>query len=154
MYPELLEESLYNLLVNGISCVEIFLNTHSETEKSFAHNCAEMLKRFDSKCISVHPYTSEMETMMLFSGYKRRVDDFLEYSRKYFEFMNIVGAEIFVFHGGKNISGQSTEFYCERYSKLYRLGQQCGVTVAIENVSRCRSGSVSFVREVVDKMGN
>ena len=75
LYPKPLEESLYDLAVNGIPNVEIFINTHSELKKGFAHGAANLLKRFDVKCTSVHPFTCEMETMMFFS------DSLYEHSR-------------------------------------------------------------------------
>lgn len=154
LYPQPLEESLYNLAVNGVSCAEIFINSHSELKKSFSHNIAEMLRRFDMKCVSVHPFTCEIETMMFFSDYERRIDDILEYYKLYFDFMNAVGAEIFVFHGGKTGSGKNRDFYCERYSRLWRLGREFGVKTAIENVSRCQSASSSFIREISNMLGN
>ncbi|MDE6847837.1 MAG: sugar phosphate isomerase/epimerase, partial [Ruminococcus sp.] len=52
LYPKPLEESLYDLAVNGVSCVEIFINTHYELKKSFADSTAQLLKRFDVKCVS------------------------------------------------------------------------------------------------------
>lgn len=154
LYPKPLEESLYDLAVNGIPCVEIFINTHSELKKGFAHGCANLLKRFDVRCPSVHPFTCEMEPQMFFSEYERRIDDILEYYKLYFRFMNIVGADIFVFHGGKPSPSLTAERYCERYSKLYRLGKEYGVTVAVENVSRCRSASSSFIKEIKGMLGN
>ncbi|MBQ1518866.1 MAG: sugar phosphate isomerase/epimerase [Ruminococcus sp.] len=154
LYPKPLEESLYDLAVNGIPCVEIFINTHSELKKGFAHGAANLLKRFDVRCASVHPFTCEMETMMFFSDYERRIDDILEYYKLYFRFMNIVGADIFVFHGGKPSSTLTPERYCERYSRLYRLGREFGVTVAVENVSRCRSASSSFIKEIRTMLGD
>ncbi|MDE6501611.1 MAG: sugar phosphate isomerase/epimerase [Ruminococcus sp.] len=154
LYPQPLEESLYSLAVNGISCTEIFINTHSELKKSFSHNISQLLKRFDVKCISVHPFTCEIETMMFFSEYERRIDDILEYYKLYFDFMNTVGAKVFVFHGGKNGSGKNKDFFCERYSRLYRLGKTFGITTALENVVRCRSASSAFVKEVADMLGN
>ena len=84
-------------------------------------NTAKLLQRFDIYCPSVHPFTCEIEPLMFFSEYERRMNDILEYYKLYFQFMNIVGAEIFVFHGGKADKGK--DFYCERYSKLYRLGK-------------------------------
>ena len=66
--------------------------------------------------------------------------------------MNIVGADIFVFHGGKSAKGK--EFYCERYSRLFRLAKKFGVTAAIENVSRCQSGSSAFIRDISSMLGN
>lgn len=152
LFPKFLEESLYELLVNGVSCVEIFVNTHSELKKSFAHGAAAMLKRFDAKCTALHPFTCEMEQLLFFSDYERRLTDALEYYKLYFRFMNIVGAEYFVFHSGKSV--KSKEFFCERYSRLYRLGKEFGVTVAVENVSRCQSGSSSFIKDIAAMLGN
>lgn len=152
LYPEPVEESLYNLAVNGISHTEVFLNTHSELKKNFAHSIADVLKRFDMKCTSVHPFTCELEELMFFSDYERRMNDALEYHKQYFEFMNIVGADVFVFHGGKAM--RSRELYCERYSRLYRLGKEFGVTVAVENVSRCQSRSSAFIRDIASMLGD
>lgn len=152
LYPKPLEESLYDLSVNGVSNVEIFINTHSELKESFAHGAENILKRFDVKCSAVHPFTCEIEQLMFFSDYERRMNDILEYYKYYFRFMNIVGAEIFVFHGAKSV--RSAELYCERYSRLYRLGREYGVTVAVENVSRCCSASSAFIRDIAKMLGN
>ncbi|MBR0140961.1 MAG: sugar phosphate isomerase/epimerase [Ruminococcus sp.] len=152
LYPMPVEESLYQLAVNGVANVEIFINTHSELKKDFACNIADILKRFDVKCRAVHPFTCELEPLMFFSEYERRMDDILEYYRLYFSFMNIVGADIFVFHGAKgNIT---KELYCERYSRLFSLGKEYGVRVAVENVSRCRSSSSAFIRDIAKMLGN
>lgn len=152
LYPRTLEEALYDLAVNGVSCTEIFINTNSELKKSYADSVSAMLKRFDMCCASVHPFTSELESIMFFSDYERRTDDMLEYYKLYFSFMNIVGADIFVFHGGKADRGK--EDYCERYSRLYRLGKEFGITVAVENVSRCQSASSAFIRDIARILGN
>lgn len=146
LYPELLEDSLYKLAVNGVSCTEIFVNSYSELRRGYAENLKEMMNRFDMDCVSVHPFTCEIEPIMLFSDYERRTADFLEYCKKYFQFMNIVGAKIFVLHGGKSDRGK--EFYCERYSRLFRLGKGFGITVAVENVSRCQSSSSAFIHDI------
>lgn len=154
LFPKPLEESLYDLAVNGIPSVELFVNTHSELKKSFACAVANLMKRFDVSCISVHPFTCEMEQMMFFSEYERRINDALEYYKLYFRFMNIVGADVFVFHGGKGSPSAPREAFCEGYSRLYRLGREFGITVALENVSRCQSGSSAFIRDIASLMGN
>ena len=154
LYPKLLEESLYDLAVSGVSAVEIFINTHSELKKSFAFGIADTLNRFDVKCLSLHPFTCEMEQMMFFSPYERRLNDILEYYRLYFQFMNIVGADIFVFHGGKGSTSAPREPFCERFSRLFRLGKEFGITVALENVSRCQSSSPAFVRDAAKILGS
>ena len=112
LYPKPIEESLYELALNGVSCVELFINTHSELKKSIAYGMANLIKRFDVKCTSVHPFTCEIEPQMFFSDYERRISDMLEYYKFYFRFMNIVGADIFVFHGGKPSSTCDAESYC------------------------------------------
>lgn len=151
-YPAPLEESLYDLAVNGVQCTEIFFNTQSEIEKGYVSGLAQLLKRFDMRCVSVHPFTSELETLMFFSDYERRYADSIEYYKKYFEAMNILGADIFVFHGGK--AARNKEFFCERYSRLFNTGKEFGIKVALENVSRCQSGSSAFIRDAADMLGD
>ena len=46
LYPKPLEEAVYELAVNGVSNIEIFLNTQSELKKGYARGLANMLKRF------------------------------------------------------------------------------------------------------------
>lgn len=154
LYPKLLEESVYDLAVNGINHIEIFVNTSSELAKAFINDIADTLKRFEVTCRSLHPFTCPMEPMLFFSGYKRRTSDGLEMYKKYFEAMNIIGAEIFVFHGNNSISGLSADDYCEVYSRLVEIGKTFGITVAQENVSRCQSGSLKFMDSMVKLMGD
>lgn len=154
LFPKPVEESLYDLAVNGVSAVEVFVNSHSELKKSFACGIADTMKRFDVSCLSVHPFTCEIEQNMFFSEYERRFNDILEYYKLYFRFMNIVGADIFVFHGNKGAPNSNKELFCERYSKLYRTGKEFGVTVALENVARCQSSSSLFVKDVSAMLGN
>lgn len=123
LYPKLLEESVYDLALNGIAHTEIFVNTGSELERNYINGLASTLKQFEVTCRSLHPFTCAMEPMMFFSGYKRRVDDMLEFYKKYFEAMNILGAEIFIFHGNKKIPDISKELYYESFSRLAETGR-------------------------------
>ncbi|MBR2284488.1 MAG: sugar phosphate isomerase/epimerase [Ruminococcus sp.] len=152
LYPAPTEEALYDLAVNGVQSAEIFLNTHSELTKSFAHESAAILRQFDMKCCAVHPFTSELEQLMFFSDYERRLSDSLDFYKHYFQFMNIVGAKIFVFHAAKAV--RNTELFCERYSRLYNTGREFGISVAVENVARCKSGSSAFIREISGLLGS
>lgn len=154
LYPKPVEDSLYELAVNGISSVEVFINTHSELRKSFAAGIAGTLRHFDVSCTAVHPFTCEIEPNMFFSEYERRFEDILEYYKLYFRFMNIVGADTFVFHGSKGSPNSHKELFCERYSRLFRAGKENGVTVALENVARCQSGASSFIRDVSAMLGS
>lgn len=154
LYPRVLEESIYDLAINGIAHMEVFVNTVSEIEKNYVSGIAAMLKRFDVTCRSLHPFTCPMEPMAFFSGYKRRVDDAIEFYKRYFEAMNILGAEIFVFHGNKKIINVPRELYFESFKRLVDTGKQFGVTVAQENVSRCTSGSLLFMKDMVKSLGD
>ncbi len=153
-YPKLLEEAVYDLAVNGVNHIEIFINADCELSKSYINGLADTLKRFEVTCRSLHPYTCPIEPMLFFSGYKRRLDDGIEYYKKYFNAMNILGADIFVFHGNKKLAQFPAEYYCECYSKLVNAGKEFGVTVAQENVSRCQSGSLEFLSSMAELMGN
>ena len=104
--------------------------------------------------MSVIPFTAAIDPIMLFSAYERRTSDALEYLKYCFEFMNILGAKIFVLHGNKGSINAPRELYCERYSTIYKLGQNFGIDVAIENVSRCQSGNLNFLRDLSDMLGD
>lgn len=153
-YPRLLEEAVYDLAVNGINHIEIFINADCELSKPYISGIADTLKRFEVTCRSLHPYTCPIEPMLFFSGYKRRLEDGIEYYKKYFNAMNMLGADIFVFHGNKKLAQLPAEKYCESYSKLVETGKQFGITVAQENVSRCQSGSLDFLKQIADLMGD
>ncbi len=153
LYPKLLEEAVYDLAVSGIEHIEIFVNTDSELEKSYINSLADTLKRFEVSCRSLHPFTAPIEPMLFFSGYERRIQDAIEYYKKYFNAMNIIGAEIFIFHGNKKIIQLPAENYCEVYSRLVNAGKEFGITVAQENISRCQSGSLEFMSNMKRLMG-
>lgn len=154
LYPKLLEESVYDFAVNGISHIEIFVNTVSEIEKNYVNGISETLKRFEVTCRSFHPFTCPIEPMLFFSGYERRVDDALEFYKKYFDAMNILGAKIFVFHGNNKNVSVPDELYFERFDRLVNTGKKFGITVAQENVSRCTSGSLMFMKRMAECLGD
>ncbi len=154
LYPALLEEALYELAVNGIAHVELFFNADSELRRSFVATLAEIMERFGVTCRSVHPFACPMEPMMLFSRYERRVDDMLDYYKRMFDAMHTVGAEVFVFHGSDAQHPVPVDFYCERFARLLNAGKQEGIIVAQENVVRCQSGSLKFLREMALRMGS
>lgn len=154
LYPRPVEEALYDLALAGVSCVEIFINSHSELRRGFVDALAKLLQRFEMTCCSLHPYTCEMEPMMLFSNYSRRVEDYLEYCRYYFSAMQQLGAEKFVLHGNKAPgTAANVDLYLERFRRLADLGDSYGIQVAQENVARCTSASLSFLEKMRDGLG-
>ncbi len=154
LYPRVVEEALYDLALSGVQQVEIFINTHSELSRNAIDSLSQILRRFDIRCTSLHPYTSEIEPIMLFSNYTRRVSDYLEYCRRYFEAMQVLGAKVFILHGNKvPAASVDPEFYCERFLRLCELGKSYDITVAQENVARCTSASLSFLQKMKELLG-
>ena len=140
LYPQPIEEALYDLALGGVTMVELFINTHSELKRSFVAALSDILHRFEVQCCSLHPFTSEIETMMLFSAYERRLQDYLEYCRYYFTAMQQLGASIFVVHGNKQLVGVDVDFYCERFPFLFggdaaENGERCKICVGYQTGS-------------------
>ena len=154
LYPMLTEDSLMSLAKNNVDCVEIFANSHCEIEIDFVRGLKKIIDDYNITVSSIHPYTCGIEPMMFFTQYPRRFLDILDYYKKYFEMMNILGANVFVFHGNKPQNAFPDEQYFERYKGLYDLGKTYGITVAQENVARCSSGNLDFATKMSNALGD
>ena len=154
LYPMITEKALSELAVRKVDCVEIFINSNCELEKSFLNHLKTITKSYGIKVSSIHPYTCGIEPMMFFTQYPRRFLDILDYYKKYFDAMNLLGADIFVFHGNKPQNIFPDEMYFERYNGLYELGKSFGITVAQENVARCTSGNCDFLKKMINALGD
>ena len=154
LYPQHLEEALYDLALNGVTHVELFINADSDVTRERVHTMKTIMERYGVTCRSVHPFACPIEPLMLFSSYDRRVNDMIDYYKRTFEIMHEFGAEIFVFHGNNKYVSVEPELYCERYLRLVNAGKECGITVAQENVERCQSGELRFLLEMVRILGN
>ncbi len=154
LYPQNLEEALYDLALNGISCTELFVNADSDLSRQHVHTMQRIMQRYGVEVASVHPFACPIEPLMLFTDYERRVDDMIDYYKRYFEVMERLDARIFVFHGNDTAHAVTPERYCERYLRLVNAGKEFGITVAQENVSRCQSGSLHFLREMTKLLGD
>ncbi len=151
LYPQPLEEAFYELALSGVQQAEVFINSHSELKKSFVMGLVDIVKRFGIGCCSMHPFTSEMEPMMFFSNYNRRVHDMLDYYKYYFAAMEALDAKVFVMHGNK--APISAEAYAEKLYMIIKAAEDFGVTVALENVARCTTRSLEFMAELKSLMG-
>ena len=148
LYPMVTEKAFYELAKRNVDCIEIFFNSHSELEKPFVKELKNIANCYGISVSSIHPYTCGIEPMMFFTQYPRRYLDILDYYKKYFEVMNILGGKIFVFHGNKPQNKIPDELYFERYKGLFDLGKTFGITVAQENVVRCSSGDLDFIKKM------
>ena len=158
-YPMETEKALAALAENNVKTVEIFFNADCELDGDIYREMADTVKENNMTVLSVHPYTSAIETMTLFGDYPRRLTAILDVYKRYFEIMNDLGAKIFVLHGALKSAHflklpDGEKLYLERYSMLHELGKRYGVTVAQENVSYCKSGDPDFLRSMKRQLGS
>ena len=78
----------------------------------------------------------------------------LEYHKYYFDAMNRLGAKIFVFHGNMNAVAVPDDFYFEVFDELSRAAERFGIVAAQENVARCQSHSLEFMKNMTGKLGS
>lgn len=152
LFPMLTEQSLEHLMQMGIRTVEVFLNSPSERTLDFAARLGAIAKPFGANIVSVHPYSSESEGVSFFGRYPRRFDDEVEGYKRYFEICAALGADMFVFHGARNFLPMEAQFYFERFACLRDIARQFGVRLCQENIARCHSGSVSFIKEMKQEL--
>lgn len=148
LYPEVTENAVKYLCENGAPEIEIFFNSACEIKGQILSEISHIVKANGTRVVSVHPFTSGFEPFMLFSDYERRFEDGIEFCKAYFEAMNTLGAKIFVLHGDRFESHHSDERYFERYLKLFRTAKKEGICVAQENVCRCRSRDLDFIKNM------
>ncbi len=153
-YPLETEKSLLILAEAGITNAEIFFNADCELSGSILDEIKDIVYKYKMTILSVHPFTSAVETMSLFGDYPRRFDAMMDTYKRYFEVMNYFGARIFVLHGALKSAVVEDEVYFGRYLKLFEEGKRFGVTVAQENVSYCKSGSRQFIAMMKKTLGD
>ena len=153
LYPMPTEQALSLLVEQNVETVEIFFNAFCELEPDFLTQLKEILRRGDTQVLSVHPFTCTMEPMLFFGDYDRRFDDGIAMYRKYFAAAETLGAKYLVLHGDRGGSLLPQEEHFERFSRLAVIGREYGVTLAQENVARCRSGRLDFLLEMKRALG-
>ena len=156
-YPQPLEEILPVLAGLGVHAIEIFFNTESEFQPRFYEQIGMQARSCGLDVVSVHPYTSLMEGMLLFSDYKRRTEDGMMQYQRYFECAAALGARYLTFHGERDmgITDNPARWArkCEAYRRLCGIASACGVTLAQENVAWCRSRDPGFLRALYRDAG-
>lgn len=148
-YPDPLESALNRIAALGFSTIEIFFNTESEYDLSFLISLRRCAIQNGIHIISIHPYTSLMEGMLLFSSYTRRTQDGLEQYRRYLHAAAYLGADYFTFHGERNQQQPpNMERTFEVYHQLCTIAKEEGVTIAQENVAWCRSENPNYLNSL------
>ncbi len=154
LYPMSTEESLETLGKAGVKTCEVFLNSISETSPEFIKILNKIKNEYGMRIVSVHPFTSFAETYMLFSEYRRRFDDMLEFYKRCFEVTSLAEAEISVIHGSLVPTKISNTEYFERFQMLVEEGKKFNVKVCHENVNRHFSENPEAMKEMRTFLGD
>lgn len=154
LYPMPPCDSLEILGRLGVKVCEVFINSPSELTVSYAQKLNKIKNEYGMDILSLHPFTSFAETTMLFSEYKQRFFDMLEYYKTGFETAATLGAEIFVIHGSKLPAKITNEEYFERFATMIEEGKKFGITVTPENVNNHLSENPEFMKAMRAYLGN
>lgn len=154
LYPFSPRESLETIAKLGVKTSEVFFNSPSEITLEYAKKLNKIKNEYGIDIISLHPYTSFAETVMLFSEYERRFTDTLEYYKQIFEVTAEIGAGITVIHGSKLPGKIKHEKYFERFAKMIEAGKSFGITVAQENVNNHFSQNPEFMKAMRTYLGD
>ena len=153
LYPLQTEDALRTLGELGVRNVEIFVNDISETGGDVLREIQSVISAYGLNVVSAHPFSSPMETLFLFSDYKRRVETIIDMYKRYFEFMQAVGAGIFVLHGAAKDARCTEPVYVERFLRLCDIAAPYGAVIAQENVHYCKSGKIEFLKMMKKECG-
>ena len=147
-YPMETENAFQAIMEQGIQNTEIFFNSPSELDREYLADIKKVMSAYGGRVISVHPYSSNWESMLFFSRYDRRLRDGIRLYDDFFDAARYLGAKYFIFHGLNKDFSVSDELYAERFMLLADEAQKYGITVLQENVARCVSGSADFIRRM------
>lgn len=153
-YPLETENSLKKIGEMDIHTSEIFFNAYCEIQKPILDDLKQISKEYCIDIKSIHPFSSCAEPFFLFSNYKRRFYDTLEYYKKYLDAANELGAKFLIIHGSKLPLKIHENDYFERFSIMHEEGKKQGIIVAQENVFNHSSQDPVFLNKMKNFMGN
>lgn len=153
-YPDTIEESLKAVGRTGAKTAEIFLNSVCELGGGILRELGEIQSFYGLDIRSVHPFTSAFESFMFFSGYERRLNDSIEFYKRFFDAAHVFGSELIVLHGGAFREGYPPELYAEYYSKLHNAARNEGLFIAHENVFNGLCSDPHYMKKVADLVGD
>lgn len=154
LYPWETERALQTLLDLGFRRFEVFLNCWEEMCPPFLARLRALGDAYGASFSSVHPFTSAMESNLLFGDYPRRTREAFGFYRRYLAAAASLGAKYVVIHGQPLGHGAlSDEGYWERFGELYRLGREEGAWPAQENVRNLRASDPAFLRGMRQHLG-
>ena len=132
----------------GAKYIEIFFNTHSELKEDYLIKLKNIADTYCMEIISIHPYTSAIESFMFFSKHDYKLDDSVELYEAYFKACNILNCKYVVIHGClMTYDFMDMERYCRNINKLSRKAREYGVYISQENVYNFKCGYIENIKE-------
>jgi sugar phosphate isomerase/epimerase len=155
-YPLETEKALKKVCEIGFKKAEVFINAPCELEEPFAKELNNIAENSGTDIISVHPFSSFLESSCIFGDYQRRFDDYIGLYQKTCHTAAVVGAKYVVIHGAVALPKIPIpeERYFERFKDLIEIGKAEGVTVCQENVNKFKSQSIDFCKRMRDALGS
>lgn len=153
-YPMETEQALAHLGRAGVRNTEIFFNSACELEEPFVQGLRKTAELYGTEILAIHPFTSGFEPFLLFSEYSRRFEDGRRFYERYFRAARLLGARFLVFHGDRREGVLPEEEYFRRFEMLSDDARRWGVTLAQENVPRCRCRDPEFIRRMSEALGD
>lgn len=155
-YPLETEKALSEVIDLGFERAEVFINAPSELDEPFVKELKARADNSETKIISVHPFSSFLESSCIFGDYQRRYNDYITLYKKTCHAAAMLGAKIVVIHGA--VANPKIpipdERYFERFRALVDIGRQEGVMVCQENVNRFKSQSIDFCKKMRTALGD
>lgn len=154
-YPMEIERAVEHAAELGYERVELFINAESEYALPFRSELRHRLQALGLTVVSVHPFSSAIEGLLLFSDYTRRTRDALDRYERYFAAAADLGARYFTFHGQRLLArglppSDAAKRRYETYHALCARAAACGITFTQENVSWCKSSDLEFLHGLYD----
>lgn len=149
-FPRYTIDALKSVAETGVKYAEIFFNTDSELEEDYVTKLKSIADEKDIKIVSIHPFTSAIETFMFWSKSNYKLQDSIKYYEKYFKACQILGAEYVVIHGcHASADYMSMEKYADILNQLSRKAREYGVYIAQENVVKFKCGYLQNLKELL-----
>lgn len=83
----------------GFPYAEVFFNARQELRPAFVRQLAAIARDGGTQVVSVHPFSSFMESSCIFGDYQRRFEDTIDIYKETCHAAALLGAQFVVIHG-------------------------------------------------------
>lgn len=148
-FPRQTVNALETVALTGAKYTEIFFNTDSELDEEYVYSLKNIADANGIQVVSVHPFTSAIETFMFWAKSDYKLSDSIKYYEKYFRACQILGTKYVVIHGCHISSEYMTmKKYTEILNLLSRKAREYGVYICQENVVKFKCGYIDNLIEL------